>query len=526
MALSISPDEIIAKDEHPLLRVSATWTRVRLNEIASVQNGHPFDSELFSVTDGFPLIRIRDVGRGKTEHFYTGPCLDDFIVKRGDILIGMDGDFKAARWNSNDALLNQRVCRISLVSALYDEKFLFLCLQPYLNAVNAETSSVTVKHLSSKTIQDLPLPLPPLNEQRRIVAKIEAMFERIDKGVESLAAAKTTLGLYRQSLLKSAFEGRLTAAWRAQNPDKLETPKALLARIQKEREARYKAALDDWQTALSEWRANGEVGRKPAKPSRPEEQSEVTASELSALPPIPQNWCFLRLADIAAVGSGMSVSKGRVLEDPVDVAYLRVANVQRGRLDLTEVKSMPVERPMVPSLALQMGDVLFNEGGDRDKLGRGWVWEGQIEPCITQNHVFRATPFRFDLTWSKFISQWGNSFGRDYFELGGKQTTNLASINKSVLSALPVPICSPAEQAEITRILDARLTAADVMEAEINAALLRAEALRQSILKQAFAGTLVPQDPTDEPAPTLLARIKAERAKAGKTKPRKTVHAG
>jgi type I restriction enzyme S subunit len=94
------------------------------------------------------------------------------------------------------------------------------------------------------------------------------------------------------------------------------------------------------------------------------------------------------------------------------------------------------------------------------------------------------------------------------------------------LQDLNVPVCSPAEQAEITRILDTSLTAADRMEAEIDAALSRADALRQSILKRAFAGNLVPQDPTDEPAPTLLARIKAERAKAGKTKPRKTAHAG
>ena len=98
------------------------------------------------------------------------------------------------------------------------------------------------------------------------------------------------------------------------------------------------------------------------------------------------------------------------------------------------------------------------------------------------------------------------------------------SVERFKTVAIPLP--SLAEQAEITRILDTRLTAADRMEAEIDAALSRADALRQSILKRAFAGTLVPQDPTDEPAPTLLARIKAERAKAGKTKPRKTAHAG
>ncbi|GAW35988.1 type-1 restriction enzyme EcoKI specificity protein [Roseovarius sp. A-2] len=183
---------------------------------------------------------------------------------------------------------------------------------------------------------------------------------------------------------------------------------------------------------------------------------------------------------------------------------------------------MPVERSQLSALCLRTWDILFNEGGDRDKLGRGWIWEDQVEPCITQNHVFRATPFRHEKGWSIFLSQWGNSYGRDYFEAGGKQTTNLASINKSVLKALPVPICSPAEQAEIVRILDSRLEAADMLEAEIDAALTRADALRQSILKKAFSGHLVPQDPGDEPATTLLARIKAERGKTNRPTRKKT----
>ncbi|MEZ5799570.1 MAG: restriction endonuclease subunit S [Nitratireductor sp.] len=243
------------------------------------------------------------------------------------------------------------------------------------------------------------------------------------------------------------------------------------------------------------------------------------------LPAIPEEWIFLRLNDVAAIGSGMSVSKSRKFEDSIEAPYLRVANVQRGYLNLEEIKTMEIERSQADSLGLATWDVLFNEGGDRDKLGRGWVWESQIPNCITQNHVFRASPFRHDLKWSQFISHWGNSFGRDYFEKGGKQTTNLASINKTVLNALPVPYCSPAEQTEIVRRLDARLEAADGLETEIDAALTRADALRQSILKKTFSGQLVPQDPDDEPASALLKRIKADRAMAPKAKKRKTAHA-
>lgn len=156
-------------------------------------------------------------------------------------------------------------------------------------------NQVSMRNIGQTALKAVSLPIPPLNEQRRIVQKIEAVFEQIDKGVESLRVAKTTLGLYRQSLLKSAFEGRLTAAWRAQNPDKLETPKALLARIQKERETRYKSALDDWQAALSEWRANGEQGRKPGKPSRPEDVAPLEPHEKAAAPTVPPEWAVSRM---------------------------------------------------------------------------------------------------------------------------------------------------------------------------------------------------------------------------------------
>ncbi|WP_146064261.1 restriction endonuclease subunit S [Jhaorihella thermophila] len=220
----------------------------------------------------------------------------------------------------------------------------------------------------------------------------------------------------------------------------------------------------------------------------------------------------------------MSVSKARKHANPIEVPYLRVANVQRGHLDLSVLKTMKIERSQLAQLRLRENDVLFNEGGDRDKLGRGWIWPGAPKVCITQNHVFRASPHRPSEAWSKFISYWGNSAGQAYFEEFGKQTTNLASINKTVLSRFPVPLPSLAEVEEIVRILEERLSRADALGSEIDAALARAEALRQAILKRAFSGRLVPQDPADEPATTLLARLRA-RAAAAPQKTRRKTHA-
>ncbi len=194
-----------------------------------------------------------------------------------------------------------------------------------------------------------------------------------------------------------------------------------------------------------------------------------------------------------------------------DVPYLRVANVQRGVLDLSEMKTTSASEGDITALQLKAGDFLFTEGGDRDKLGRGWVWSDELPECIHQNHIFRARVFASDMQ-PRLISHHGNSFGKEWFIKAGKQTTNLASINMGILRRFPIPIAPAAEQGEIVSEVSEALSQIESAEAAIERSLRRAARLRQSILKQAFAGKLVPQDPTDEPASQLLARLKADSA--------------
>lgn len=221
-------------------------------------------------------------------------------------------------------------------------------------------------------------------------------------------------------------------------------------------------------------------------------------------------WKDVQLSDIAEVLGGVTkdAKKQSVLDE--EVPYLRVANVQRGYIDLTEVKTIRVPRTKLESLLLEKGDVLFNEGGDLDKLGRGWVWEVQIPRCTFQNHVFRARLFDKE-NQPKFVSWWGNSRGLEYFIRSGKQTTNLASINKKMLAALPIRLPSPAEQAEIVRRVEALFAFADRIEARATAARTQAQRLSSLVLSKAFRGELVQQDPQDEPASALLERIASQR---------------
>ena len=200
--------------------------------------------------------------------------------------------------------------------------------------------------------------------------------------------------------------------------------------------------------------------------------------------------------------------------DFVEVRYLRVANVQRGFLDLATVTTIRVSVAAAQKLALIDGDVLFNEGGDRDKLGRGWVWEGQVPGCIHQNHVFRSR--LAGGMQPKLVSWWGNTFGKGWFEAHGKQTTNLASLNMTTLKSFPIPVGPASEQERIVAAVEYHFSFIDACERTVDAGLVRSAAMRRSILKAAFEGRLVPQDPWDEPASVLLDRIQVERDAVGK----------
>ena len=223
------------------------------------------------------------------------------------------------------------------------------------------------------------------------------------------------------------------------------------------------------------------------------------------------DWTWTTLGEIAALKGGITKDSKREADpDYVEYPYLRVANVQRGFLDLSVVTTIRADRHKAEKLVLQHGDMLFNEGGDRDKLGRGWVWEGQIENCIHQNHVFRARLANggFD---PYFISLHANTWGQRWFETHGKQTTNLASINLATLKSFPVPAPSLDEQRAVVSELQSIMRTEDRLRTDIDQAERHSKTLRRSILSAAFSGQLVSQDPQDRPASALLERIAASR---------------
>jgi type I restriction enzyme M protein len=158
---------------------ASDFKKIPLSELCDLQSGYAFDSNLFNETEGFPLIRIRDIKTNKTKTKYTGQFKEELIVKNGDLIIGMDGEFNTCIWKGNDALLNQRVCRLINYKNV-SKDYVFRMIQKKLKEIEDSTFAVTVKHISGKQILNIEIPLPPLAVQEEIVAEIESYQKIID----------------------------------------------------------------------------------------------------------------------------------------------------------------------------------------------------------------------------------------------------------------------------------------------------------------------------------------------------------
>jgi type I restriction enzyme S subunit len=429
-------------------------------------------------------------------------ALDDILISTANSyeLVGKVSRVTQKRFDSTLGAF------ISLLRAYKGVSAGFLYYQMTSEAVqrsirDMSSTTTNISNVSGAKLKTLKLQVAPAAEQNRIVTKLEELLSDLDAGVAELKAAQKKLAQYRQSLLKAAVEGALTAEWRAANKP-TETGAQLLKRILQERRARWEAKQ------LAKFKEQGKAPPKDWQKKYP----EPVQPETTDLPELPQGWVWASLDMLGEIASGVAKGSKRAPEVEVrEVSYLRVANVQRGYLDLSEVKTILATERDIADLTLQAGDILFNEGGDRDKLGRGWVWRDEVSSCIHQNHVFRMRPYLAEVL-PELISHQGNTFGKTWFQSAGKQTTNLASINMSMLRMFPVPLGPAAEQRVLLTQLELQIEQLNRQEQAVEIGLKQSTAQRQNILKAAFSGQLVPQDPSDEPASELLERIRAERA--------------
>ena len=198
---------------------------------------------------------------------------------------------------------------------------------------------------------------------------------------------------------------------------------------------------------------------------------------------IPDDWMVRPLSAVADIRGGIAKNANTTISDPISVHYLRVANVQDGFLSLGEMSRIELSRGDLLRYKVQPGDVLMNEGGDLDKLGRGAIWRGEFDPCVHQNHVF-VVRCKADLL-PEYLNIWtATSPVRRFFLVAGKQTTNLASISKSSLGELPVAFPSLSEQ----RAIAETLSDVDALLAGLDRLIAKKRDLKQAAMQQLLTG--------------------------------------
>lgn len=353
-------------------------------------------------------------------------------------------------------------------------------------------------------LADLEIVLPPLREQERIVSEIDTHFTRLDAAVAALKRVRANLKRYRASVLKAACEGRLvpTEAELARREGRdYEPADVLLDRILKERRARWEA---------EEWARLRAQGKEPKDDRWKRRYKEPQPPDTSGLPELPEGWVWASIEQLGQVIGGITKNRqrGRL---PLKVPYLRVANVYANELRLDDIEEIGVTETELQRVLLCPGDLLIVEGnGSRDQIGRVALWDGSIYPCAHQNHLIKIRLIEKDI--AHYVLYWLLSpLGRSVIEDLASSTSGLYTLSLSKVAAVPVPLPPTSERHRIIDEVESRISLLDSIAGSIEVQFNRAHRLRQSILKRAFEGRLVPQDPSDEPASVLLERIRAER---------------
>ena len=442
------------------------------------------------------LLRTTDITSGQINWNTVPFCLENpsypekYILKDGDIVISRAGSIgcsyliKNPKYSVFASYLIRFQCK-----EIIDQKFfkLFLKSPLYWQSISEKKLGIAVLNINATKLQDIDIPLPPLPEQHRIVEKIEELFSELDSGVASLKKALEQLKIYRQAVLKWAFEGKLTEKWRNAHQDSLEDADTLLQQIKAERKRHYQQQLEDWKQALKEWENNGKETKKPTKPQQPKDLPPLTKEELGNLPSLPNGWMWTNFCNVTYKIGDIDHKMPR--DYPNGYPYLSTGNLQQdGIIDFENAKTISPEDFDRLSLKIQpqRGDIIFPRYGT---IGRNFLVNFDKKflvsySCAIIKNITKIMNEKFVFYYS--LSPYIKKEIKRYV----KETTQ-ANIGIASIESFVFPLCSELEQTQIVQEIESRLSVCDQLEATLTENLNKAEALRQSILKRAFEGKLV-----------------------------------
>jgi len=386
--------------------------------------------------------------------------------KRGDVFICVVGATAGKLNLGTDCAIGRSVAAIRPRPTL-ETRYLYYQLQPWVLKLRAASAGSAQGVISKKQLAEVPVTVPAIDEQRRIVAEIEKQFSRLDEAVANLKRVKAKLKRYGAAVLKAAVEGRLvpTEAELARRDDRsYETGTQLLQRI--------------LETRRSQWKGKGKY-KEPAAP------------DVTDLPDLPEGWVWASLDDIAC-DSGYGTSQKCSYEN-TGPAVLRIPNVQNGSLDLRDLKFAPSGFEVAPPDEIKVGDMLvIRTNGSKSLIGRAAVVLANPPRAIS----FASYLIRFRLvavdTLSSWVSVvWQTGRMRSWIESRAATSAGQHNISMSVLATATVPIPPLAEQHRIVAEVDRRLSILGEVQAEVETNLTRGERLRHAVLSAAFIGSAI-----------------------------------
>ena len=430
---------LVEADEPWLDRVPAEWTRSRIRNVAELSppfsGNAPAHDEPCTVVPMELLSEQGQINSSNVQPFEdVTPGLT--LFENGDVLFAK---ITPCMENGKGALVENLPTRYAFGSTEFHvlrashaavAKFLYYyTFNPVFRVYAAENMSGAAgqKRVSSRFFKNTRLFLPPLPEQQRIAAYLDASCAGIDTAVAAKRRQLETLDVLRKSIIQRAVTRGISA----------------------------RVALESTGNAWMEQ--------------------------------IPRGWKLVCLKRIAEIQGGLTLGKqyeGPLIERP----YLRVGNVQDGHLDLADVSVIELPAGVAAGVELRPDDVLMTEGGDLDKLGRGHLWRGEIPGCLHQNHIFAVRCFLHKLKPMFLAYVTAAKYGRDYFEATGKKTTNLACTNANKVGEFPIPLPPVTEQEAICAHLDEKLGEVKRIVAGIESQIATLTAYRKSLIHECVTG--------------------------------------
>ena len=484
----------------------SSWQSVRLGDFVENDKGKKPKNQSKEKTDEYcmPYIDIKAFEKGIYASYTDG--VGCRLCSEEDFLMVWDGSRSGLVGKGVKGAVGSTLVRINFPRIVNNYAYYFL-QSKYLE-INTRAKGVGIPHVDPNLLWGYEFPIPPFKEQHRIVSKVEELFSEIDKGVESLKTAKAQLQVYRQALLKHAFEGKLTEQWRKDNPDKVTPATELLEQIKLAREQRYQQRLSDWGQEVKLWEAEGKEDKKPSKPSSIEPFNAIESNEMDKLAKLPCGWAWIKFENLIEYVTSGSRGWAEYYSDSGAI-FIRAQNLKYDRLELDDIAYVMLPKGVEGKRTLTKKDDLLITitGANVTKTARV---KKELDEAYVSQHVALCRLINGELGNYLYMFLIAGTGGRKQLEKlaygAGKPGLNLNNIKNMV-----VPVTSTEESVVIAQLLDCNDSELDQINRDLIEQMAKSSILKQSILKKAFSAQLVEQDPNDEPASKLLERIQAEK---------------